>query len=32
MPPNGATSLEIMPGVDADDAVLQCFAHAEDVA
>ncbi len=32
MPPNGATSLEIMPVLYADDAVLQRFAHAEDAA
>ncbi len=32
MPPNGATSLEMMLSIDADDAVLQRFAHAEDAA
>ena len=31
-PPNGATSVEMMPGVDADDAVLERFGDAPDAA
>ena len=31
-PPNGATSVEMMPGVDADDAVLQRLGDAPDAA